>query len=147
MITVIDLLLVMIDNLPRPRLPSRIHFIHCILVFSIATVTYNWRNTDLNPSEYVEEATFPIQTPRNLLEDAMPRSVPLRYPRLNTSTDSTRLLILHPGRGEQRIRCDIHTTTFAQTPSYEALSYAWGESRDTRAIIINGVLVDIRVNL
>ncbi|PWY63130.1 hypothetical protein BO83DRAFT_457154 [Aspergillus eucalypticola CBS 122712] len=38
-----------------------------------------------------------------------------------------RLLELHPGGGEEEIRCDIHIHSLDDCPPYEAMSYTWGD--------------------
>ncbi|KAL5312856.1 hypothetical protein ACEPPN_019282 [Leptodophora sp. 'Broadleaf-Isolate-01'] len=68
-------------------------------------------------------------------------------PPLDDSNDSIRLLTLHPGGWGDSIKCELSVTTFSSKPEYEALSYAWGDSKATKAIWVNGVKVQIKENL
>lgn len=45
------------------------------------------------------------------------------------------------------IHCTLEKVSLFQNPQYEALSYTWGDSRDTRPIRINGEIVRVRTNL
>jgi hypothetical protein len=71
----------------------------------------------------------------------------LQYPPLDHSKDSLRLLTLHPGGWPGLIRCELSATTFSENPEYDALSYAWGDSKRTKAIRVNGTKVHIKENL
>lgn len=68
-------------------------------------------------------------------------------PPLDDSDDSIRLLTLHPGGWGDSIKCELSATTFSSNPEYEALSYAWGDSKATKAIWVNGVKVQIKESL
>src|ERR1700728_924147 len=71
----------------------------------------------------------------------------LQYPPLDHSKDSLRLLTLHPGGWLESIKCELSATTFSEKPEYDALSYAWGDSKRTKAIQVNGTKVHIKENL
>ncbi len=49
-----------------------------------------------------------------------------RYDTLN-STDLIRLIELLPGAWEDDLRCNIHTVSLKTLPTYDALSYSWGD--------------------
>ncbi|KAG6046065.1 hypothetical protein E4U39_001666 [Claviceps sp. Clav50 group G5] len=46
-----------------------------------------------------------------------------------------------------RIVCHLHTTTFAQRPRYETLSYRWGDESLTKVIVVDGVEMCVTTNL
>ncbi|KAG6046446.1 hypothetical protein E4U17_007894 [Claviceps sp. LM77 group G4] len=46
-----------------------------------------------------------------------------------------------------RIVCHLHTTTFAQRPRYETLSYRWGDASLTKVIVVDGVEMCVTTNL
>ncbi|KAK0100199.1 hypothetical protein ONS95_008537 [Cadophora gregata] len=43
-----------------------------------------------------------------------------------------RVLILHPGTGDEEIYCTLEVALLDRAPAYEALSYAWGDSKDIK---------------
>ncbi|KAF2808143.1 uncharacterized protein BDZ99DRAFT_445314, partial [Mytilinidion resinicola] len=58
-----------------------------------------------------------------------------------------RLLIIEPGKGEEKISCELRHVCLTDGPQFEALSYVWGDSREQRDIICGGSEVDIGINL
>lgn len=58
-----------------------------------------------------------------------------------------RLLHLHPGQGDAPISCSISHVRLAAQPSYEALSYVWGEMGGSQYVILDGVEMAITENL
>lgn len=61
---------------------------------------------------------------------------------------SIRLLQLQPGPRDEPISCNLQPANFNDNlPAYEALSYVWGSSSDTRPIICNGREMAITRNL
>jgi hypothetical protein len=64
---------------------------------------------------------------------------------------SIRYLILLPGSSGEPLHCTLHTTTFndkgQETPSYEALSYVWGNPTKTANIVCDGQSLQITPNL
>lgn len=66
---------------------------------------------------------------------------------LDKSTDSFRLITLHPDSRYATIECTLWTTTFADKPSYEALSYTWGEATSEESILLNGKYISVGSNL
>lgn len=72
------------------------------------------------------------------------------YKPLDTSIDSIRLLYLHGKKPEQpvdSIHCSLHHTNFMSKPTYEALSYTWGDEQPVKTIFINNAKVLVRDNL
>jgi hypothetical protein len=69
------------------------------------------------------------------------------YPTLPDPSESVRLLYLEPGSWASRIECKSDAVSFAEKPTYNALSYTWGESKKTRWITVNGKRMSIEENL
>ena len=62
--------------------------------------------------------------------------------------ESIRLLRLQPGPRDELISCNLQPANFNDNlPAYEALSYVWGSSSDTRSIICNGREIAVTRNL
>ncbi len=59
----------------------------------------------------------------------------------------TRLLALQPGEYPEPLSATLHEVSLDDEPSYECLSYTWGEDLDTSTITINGTPIQIRRNL
>ncbi|KAF1999779.1 HET-domain-containing protein [Amniculicola lignicola CBS 123094] len=71
-----------------------------------------------------------------------------RYSKLDSSNPHIRLVTVHAGSWKDDIRCILHTVPFnSSTPSYEALSYVWGDKNSTRSIVLNGTKFMITENL
>ncbi|KAI0477611.1 HET-domain-containing protein [Xylariaceae sp. FL0804] len=63
------------------------------------------------------------------------------------SADLIRVLDLHPGTGDDPVRCDIRTVRLADGPAYETLSYVWGPAGDCAAIEVNGRPASVTTSL
>lgn len=62
--------------------------------------------------------------------------------------DYLRVLKLHPGSSDEEIRCDLETVALKTAKkSYEAISYVWGDIKETTEVICNGVRIHITVSL
>jgi len=61
--------------------------------------------------------------------------------------DEIRLLILEPGPSSDPIKCRLDIVSFRTGPSYDALSYVWGDASDTSPIVLNGNSYRVRKNL
>lgn len=61
-----------------------------------------------------------------------------RILRVNTQKRQIRLLDLHPGRRDEILECTLRVVNISSQPSYEALSYTWGDSKRTNTIRTNG---------
>ncbi|KAI8715883.1 HET domain-containing protein [Fusarium sp. LHS14.1] len=62
----------------------------------------------------------------------------------------TRILVLEPGDVGGPISCSLHAARFdseCEIPLYDAISYVWGSTGDTRSIYCQGHPVNITVNL
>ena len=66
------------------------------------------------------------------------RTAPYSYGPLSKSAHEIRLLTILPGNLGEDIRVQLSTRTLTQkrTPSYEALSYAWGTAEDPTNIYV-----------
>jgi hypothetical protein len=72
------------------------------------------------------------------------------YPIYNTlpdASDNLRLLIVHAGGVSEPIRCTLRTVSFRDKPSYEALSYTWGDTATTELIEVDGFDIQVTANL
>ncbi|KAJ3578017.1 hypothetical protein NPX13_g2549 [Xylaria arbuscula] len=70
----------------------------------------------------------------------------LRKP-LKTDGSEIRLLDLHPGSTTNEIRCTLRTVAFDKKPIFDALSYVWGDPKDTKPIIVDEQPFQATVNL
>ncbi|KAM0248311.1 hypothetical protein ACHAP5_003481 [Fusarium lateritium] len=69
------------------------------------------------------------------------------YRYLPLQINTIRLVKILPGQ-EPLIKCEIvHVTLGQNTPSYTALSYAWGDPRDSLEIDVDGAYVRVAVSL
>jgi Heterokaryon incompatibility protein (HET) len=73
----------------------------------------------------------------------------VHFSRLPNDEDSIRLLEILPGSRDSPIRATLHVTCLSSQPSFEAISYTWGEVVDCKPIVINNddCPVAIRHNL
>lgn len=69
------------------------------------------------------------------------------YSPLPEPRESIRLLYLEPGSGSHRIECESESVQFADKPSYNALSYTWGDAQRTKLITVSGKKMRITENL
>ncbi|KAE8450788.1 hypothetical protein EG329_005701 [Mollisiaceae sp. DMI_Dod_QoI] len=60
---------------------------------------------------------------------------------------SIRILELQPGEGTGTLRCKLHAVERDHALAYEAISYSWGRSTDTRVIYCDGKKLKVTVNL
>jgi heterokaryon incompatibility protein (HET) len=70
-----------------------------------------------------------------------------QYQPLNPSQREIRLLSLLPGNFGDPIHCTTSVASLNDPPKYIALSYTWGNPKDTRTIHLDGFSIDITVNL
>jgi hypothetical protein len=72
------------------------------------------------------------------------------YPIYNTlpdTSDNLRLLIVHGGDVSEPIRCTLRIVSLHDKPSYDALSYTWGDSATTKPIEVDGFKTRVTTNL
>ena len=61
--------------------------------------------------------------------------------------DNIRLLTLKPGLFNNLIHCELEQVSLSAGHAYEALSYVWGNTRDTAPMILDRTPYDITKNL
>ncbi|KAL2135714.1 hypothetical protein VTI74DRAFT_7231 [Chaetomium olivicolor] len=67
------------------------------------------------------------------------------YPPLSSHKREIRLLHLEPGTGTEHVQCRLRVVSLHSKPSYEALSYCWGQR--TSKVFVDGHRVTIPANL
>ena len=60
------------------------------------------------------------------------------YSQLDATQKEIRLLTLEPGAESDGFRCRLNTYSLDAAPEYEALSYVWGDPKDTWQITVDG---------
>ena len=65
----------------------------------------------------------------------------LTYSPLDVEEREIRLLRLLPGRWTDPIACELSTVSLRRNPCYDALSYVWGDPKDTLPITVDGKLL------
>lgn len=58
-----------------------------------------------------------------------------------------RLICIKPGTSDTSITCELQKFLLETSPSYCALSYVWGDEKDTRPITVNGQSFNVTINL
>jgi hypothetical protein len=101
------------------------------------------KDTGERMSRGLKKRTFRFLKDRKLyldIEDPMAwRRRPDAYPYETLMPQMIRLIELAPSRAkEDEVICSLYQRHFEQNPTYEALSYAWGDATKTRQIIVNG---------
>jgi hypothetical protein len=69
------------------------------------------------------------------------------YTPLNTSRYEIRVVDLHPGEPDDPIHCSLKKVSLENGADYIALSYVWGDDKNTRPIQVNGNTLNITFNL
>src|ERR1700761_8196449 len=70
------------------------------------------------------------------------------YDSIINASSAFRLLKLYPSSLiEADIHCDLITTNLKDEPSYEALSYTWGDPPAGKTILLHGVVFNVTDNL
>ncbi|KAF4625374.1 hypothetical protein G7Y89_g12789 [Cudoniella acicularis] len=69
------------------------------------------------------------------------------YHRLDFDSHEFRILTLHSAPEEFMLEGSLTHASLIDPPSYTALSYHWGDPKHTKKMAINGVKVDITLNL
>ncbi|MCJ1286512.1 hypothetical protein MMC26_005858 [Xylographa opegraphella] len=79
----------------------------------------------------------PPTFPQLIVDEFLPRRNEYRYTDLASPSDEIRLLVLHPGRYDEKIECSLMTVLSSDRKlHYEALSYHWGGDEPTKEIWI-----------
>ncbi|KAI1053270.1 hypothetical protein LB506_012304 [Fusarium annulatum] len=69
------------------------------------------------------------------------------YAPLDTDRREIRLASIVPGRWSEDVYCNLEVVSLDDTPTYEALSYTWGDPLDETSILLNGVTFLVTKNL
>lgn len=72
------------------------------------------------------------------------------YTPLNNARSELRLLKLSrrsTHNPEEPLNCKLSVHALTDVPAYTALSYAWGDPKDTRAVVVNGKIMQATTNL
>jgi hypothetical protein len=69
------------------------------------------------------------------------------YDILPTDGKFIRILTLRPGHFDSIIQCSLRTESLEQKPSYEALSYVWGDKDPPGTILLQGIDFNVTPNL
>jgi hypothetical protein len=80
---------------------------------------------------------FIVVSTLNLLSTLAIATPGIHYSPLHTARRSIRTLQLLPGRWLDPISCTIHPVFLDDKPTYDALSYVWGNASDTLSIQVN----------
>jgi hypothetical protein len=89
------------------------------------------------------DALEPLGAPDN--------DVGVTFPYTEVPIDSARrqirLLTLHAGEWDTRVRCTLSSAALDSKPGYKALSYAWGKDETAAEIVLNGQPFTVYKNL
>ncbi|KAK1574656.1 heterokaryon incompatibility protein-domain-containing protein, partial [Colletotrichum navitas] len=69
------------------------------------------------------------------------------YKPISLESKDIRLLHLLPGKWEEDIQCQLEVIGLEKHPVYEALSYAWGDPKVVRPILLDGEQMNVTINL
>jgi hypothetical protein len=70
-----------------------------------------------------------------------------QYEELSSEGRWIRLLKLLPGTSDDKICLELFTAELENAPSYEAISYCWGDPNDLEEVICCGNTMDITYSL
>lgn len=132
------------------HLPLPLNAIGRPTVFIFCAKPVGWPDSAFRPEKSFDQAT----------SETILRKM-FTFETLDHNLDSIRLLILLPHQGKEatgkstdmtdddadEICCELEHRTLASKPSYEALSYTWGEKPASNTLRINGQPFFIRENL
>ncbi|CVK96323.1 related to heterokaryon incompatibility protein (het-6OR allele) [Fusarium proliferatum] len=83
--------------------------------------------------------------------DIVPRKIPLfcapTYRPLDLAKRQIRILHILPGQRGEPVPCTLHTASLDDSPSYEALSYSWGDPHICHIIEVDGQQATVTENL
>lgn len=77
----------------------------------------------------------------------MSSSQKIQYALLSLSGKSIRTLTLLAGEVRDAIQCSLQVVDLDERPAYDALSYTWGEAGITDMIKVDGIEVQVTINL
>jgi hypothetical protein len=79
--------------------------------------------------------------------EAMSTRTSVIHKPLPHASEYLRILTLHSGDVSKPIRCTLQIVSFRDKPSYDALSYTWGDASVTRPIEVDGIAIQVTTNL
>ncbi|KAF2840686.1 HET-domain-containing protein [Patellaria atrata CBS 101060] len=86
-----------------------------------------------------------------MLEESIPSGVISQLARYEYEPLPTgnyiRLLELRPGKANSRLLCQLRSVPISEAPSYSAISYAWGHTKEREDILCEGRRLSITPNL
>lgn len=57
-----------------------------------------------------------------------------------------RLLLIHPGRQDEPLKCNLSTAELSDCPDFKAISYTWGAAEPLAEVQVNGHSISVRKN-
>jgi hypothetical protein len=69
------------------------------------------------------------------------------YTELDAASRQIRLAHVEPGAWDDPISCDLHLASLDLSPTYETLSYVWGDPKITKPIALEGYEFEVTINL
>jgi len=80
-------------------------------------------------------------------DQAISMQTRLDYKPLPHASEYLRILTVHAGDVSDPVWCILRTVSFHEKPSYDALSYTWGDPNATKLIKVDGVPIEVTLNL
>jgi Heterokaryon incompatibility protein (HET) len=88
-----------------------------------------------------------LGAPETMLESTS-EAVPPIYSPLRSDQEEIRLATVEAADNPLAgIRCQVETVNLSSSPSYDALSYVWGDANTRKSITLNGIPVLVTTNL
>jgi hypothetical protein len=120
--------------------------------FSLNRSQSEFQNHSTNGEGAVFNITSSSQNIHDLLFLTLMTALPkdpssFRHKALDLEGDEIRLISLQPGGDSQEVACQMLHEKISQEPTYEALSYEWGDSVDIKTLTIDGKPHKVRGNL
>jgi hypothetical protein len=82
------------------------------------------------------------------IEQTMEQSTnTFRYLPLKMTPQEFRIVLIQPGFFSSPINCTLQHVYLKDNPSFETLSYVWGDPKDTIPIVLDGHIFDVTTNL
>ena len=74
-------------------------------------------------------------------------SKPYQYTELDAASRQIRLAHIKPGAWDDPISCDLLPASLCWSPTYETLSYVWGDQKIKKPIALEGCYFEVTINL
>ncbi|OCK91867.1 HET-domain-containing protein [Cenococcum geophilum 1.58] len=120
-----------------------------ISIFNLQYSSSSFPFARLCPLPFYVSRTLTYQSVSRVSNDLTStfRYPPLKLGRKTSAQPTIRLLELFPGRSIDPVQCQLKPVSLLDSPSYEALSYCWGDPRGQRAITCNNERLNVPRNL